>query len=177
MSWNLRCAPPQRVYMAPGLKARVLLTFMWSPSVCPHLSCTFTSSKPPSLLLAEPATHLDLFLCVGTRQTTLNTADRDVRPHGNKHFSVDGADGSIWKLTPGLAFLEQAPAGLKWPGRDHRPPAEAYSHLFLIVSAFQGKKSLHVIQPCLSRVTHQLFSHVSVRTAPLTVSVTFPSGI
>lgn len=70
------------------------------------------------------------------------------------YFSVDVADCSVWKFTPGLVFLEQSPAGCLYPGRHHRTkkPMATFTSLSQLLCP--------VIQCRLYRVTHQPFKPV-----------------
>lgn len=144
---QLKACTTTTAYVALGFKPRALCTLLYSPSVCPHLSYPFTTSEPPPLLLVMPAVHLDISyaLAQGKPHSTPLT---DSRAHGMGQTAQSGSPLS------GLVFLEQAPAGLMSPGRNHRPPTKPMATFFLIVSAFQRKTTFCVTQRCLYRVTH-----------------------
>lgn len=107
----------------PGVQAQGF-TYTSVLSFCrPHLSYPFTSSKPPPLLLVMPAVHLDISYALAQGEPH-STPLTDSRAHGMGQTAQSGSS------LPGLAFSEQAPAGLMSPGRNHRLPTKPMATFF-----------------------------------------------
>lgn len=106
----------------------------------PSFNLSFTSAKLSFLLGLVPPVRLNLFLWLHTRHS-MQLLNRDIRPNGNWCFSPEGSSCSPCKRPPVKIFLGQVPAERGSLTRDHTQSTKAYSHLFIIVSVFQRKKT------------------------------------